>query len=234
MLQNVKRVSPWQVEYVVPTPSLHSEFPPTKKCRVPQDPGLLLDGGGEPLFPMTGLNNSMVRHLNPSLMNFNSFPASIQGARQDRICVSSLSSFIRENTHQRCSDYFNGNVSPIVETVSTELNIGSSQLDNLSPDSQSSVHFFGNELLRKRVRNASPKVGITSFRLFGKIIHLKKPVENGFDEVGCPEDDGSKVYKEREGADNPFDRSSTYPYMKLLDRIDVQCQRASAGEACFF
>lgn len=59
---------------------------------------------------------------------------------------------------------------------------------------------------------------------------MKQPVESGFDDIGCTEDDGVKRYSETEGINNPLDLSLTYT--KLLDRLDVQCERASAVEAC--
>jgi len=116
-----------------------------------------------------------------------------------------------------------------VKTVYTELNIGSSLSENLSPDSQSSVHSFGTEFVGNQCCS-STKVGASCFQLFGKIIHMKQPVESGFDDIGCTEDDGVKRYSETEGINNPLDLSLTYT--KLLDRLEVQCERASAVEAC--
>ncbi|KAK1403643.1 Auxin response factor [Heracleum sosnowskyi] len=228
-LQNLKRVSPWQVESVVATPSLHTEFHPTKKCRLSQDPGLLLsDGDGELLFPMPCLSHSLTGQLNPSWMNFNTFPAGIQGARQDQICVSGVPNNISETSQQICSNFFVGDMSPMAET--TELNIGSAQVDNLSPDSHSSVHFFGNEQVGKRkISNFPPKVGISSFQLFGKIIHTTNPVEGGFDDVKCTGEDGNKIYRES-SADQHLKRSLTYPFTEFCETGDVQCQRDSASE----
>ncbi|KAL1819749.1 hypothetical protein ACET3Z_014618 [Daucus carota] len=227
-LQNVKRVSPWQVENVVATPSLHSEFHPTKKCKLSQDPGLLSAGDGELLFPMPFLSHSLMGHLNPSWMNYNSFPAGIQGARQDQICVSGVPNNILENSQQICSKFFVGDMSPMAET--TELNIGSAQVDNLSPDSRSSVHFFGNEQVGKqRVSKCSQKVGISSFQLFGKIIHINNPIEGGLDDVKCTGEDGSKIYREGR-VDHPLKRSLTYPFTEFFGTVDVQCQRDSASE----
>ncbi|KAJ4955803.1 hypothetical protein NE237_012586 [Protea cynaroides] len=57
-LQNVKRVSPWQVELVSTTPPLQTPFPPTKKLRVSQNPDLFTDGECGLYFPMTGLTNN--------------------------------------------------------------------------------------------------------------------------------------------------------------------------------
>ncbi|KAM7514995.1 hypothetical protein LguiA_004578 [Lonicera macranthoides] len=239
VLQNVKRVSPWQVEYVVPTPSLHPAFHPTKKFRAPQNTGLLPDGGeGELLFPVSLSNSMMIGgHLNsPSSKNYTSFPAGMQGARQDEICLSSLSNFRGENANQMCTEDFFGN-KVMAPLVSTELNIGSSHSDNLSPDSQSSVHFFGTDI-SNRGCNSSTKDGVNSFQLFGKIIHMNEPPVDGgggFDDSGgCTDDEGAKVYKESEVvSSNQLNLSLTYPCTKLFDGIDVQYrQRASAIEAC--
>ncbi|KAK9270941.1 hypothetical protein L1049_026529 [Liquidambar formosana] len=231
VLQNVKRVSPWQVEYLVPTPPLQTPFPPLKRFRVPPSPGLLSDGEGE-LYPMTGLTDTMMRQFSPSLLNFNTFPAGMQGARHYPFHTSSLSNFISEDTHQtRTDDFFGNNVGPKFKNVTTELNIGSSQSDNLSPDSQSSVHSFGTDLIGNRGSNSSAKVGISSFQLFGKIIYMKEPVDSGFDDVGYMEDDGSKGYKETDGVNDPLDLTLTDSYTKLLNKLDVQCQSTSTGEA---
>ncbi|PSS19432.1 Auxin response factor like [Actinidia chinensis var. chinensis] len=176
-LQNVKRVSPWQVKYDVHTPLLHCPYPPAKKLRIPQNPELPTDGDGNGngdgdfFFPIKDLSNSIMGQLKPSLMNYTSFPAGMQGARQDPFGVSSLSNFTSENTH---------NMTPKLETLYPELNIVSSQSENWSPDSQNSVHFFGNELTVKQGCN-STKVGLDTIRLFGKTIRTKHPVESHYD-----------------------------------------------------
>lgn len=228
VLQNAKRVSPWQVDYVASTPSIHTAFPPAKRFRAPMSPGLLTNAEEEFFFPVPGAPNSTMGQLNASLLNYNTFPAGMQGARQDLYCVSNLSHLLSENTPQMCTyNSFGNNVVPKLKRVSTELNIGSSQSDELSPDSQSSVHSFGTELDGNRYCN-STKVGRSSFQLFGKIIHMNQPVEGGFDDVGCTEDNGNKGYNATEGVNNQLNLS----YSKLLERLDVQYQRASAVEAC--
>lgn len=228
VLQNAKRVSPWQVDYVASTPSIHTAFPPAKRFRVPLSPGLLTNAEEEFFFPVAGAPNSTMGQLNASLLNYNTFPAGMQGARQDLYCVSNLSHLLSENSPQMCTyNSFGNNVVPKLKRVSTELNIGSSQSDELSPDSQSSVHSSGTELDGNRYCN-STKVGRSSFQLFGKIIHMNQPVEGGFDDVGCNEDNGNKGYNATEGVNNQLDLS----YAKLLERLDVQYQRASAVEAC--
>ncbi|KAG5524960.1 hypothetical protein RHGRI_031597 [Rhododendron griersonianum] len=229
-LQNIKRVSPWQVKFVAPTPPLHSTFPPSKKFRISQNPELPTEGDRDLFFPMNVFSNSLTGNLNPSLMNYDSFPAGMQGARQDTYYVSTLSNFICENSHNIFSDEFFGKNALEVETVSTELNIGSSHCDNLSPDSQSSVHFLDNELTGKQGCSPSTKVSLGSFQLFGQIIHA--PVESGYDGVGCAEGNECKMSKKTECGNNSLDLSLTSPCTKLRDGLDVHCQRASAVEAC--
>lgn len=229
ILQNAKRVSPWQIEFVSPTRPLHNTFPPAKRLKFPQNSGSMTDVEEEIFFPVTGLSNSTVGYLNPSLLNYNTSPAGMQGARQNPYnSLFSLSNFISENNHQMSSDgTFGNNMVPKLRRVSTELNIGSSQSDNLSPDSHSSVHSFGTELVGNQGCN-STKVGVRSIQLFGKIINMKQPVESGFDDVACPDDDGSKGFNEREDVNLPLDLSLTYT--ELLNRFGIQ-GRGSEVEA---
>lgn len=196
VLQNAKRVSPWQVELVSPTLAL-TVFPPTKRLRT--DPGseVLGDREGDPFSPMTEFPNSTMGHLNKKLLSYETFPAGMQGARHDLFSASTLrfSNFLNDNSYLYMgSSPFGNNTVQSVGTVSTELNIGSSQSDNLSPHSQSSVHSVGTEFTGTHNRNT--RVGSGSFLLFGKII---QPVESDAD---CMEGDGSRGSKEIEGNDN--------------------------------
>ena len=184
------RVSPWQVELVMPTPPFHTTPPPAKRFRIAQSPELPSDGEGEIFFPMA---DTVMGILNPSLLNHNTFPAGMQGARQDSFYVSSLSNLTSENTHQMCTINSLDDMATKLNTVSTELNIGSSLSDNLSPDSQGSVHFFGTKPVGNQDGNSSTKVGIHSFQLFGKVIHIKQPVEGNCSADGCTEDGSKKI-----------------------------------------
>ncbi|KAJ8541673.1 hypothetical protein K7X08_002489 [Anisodus acutangulus] len=194
VLQHAKRVNPWQVECILPTPQLHSGFPPSKKIKLPN--GLLPDGEGKFFFPMTGLSNPTIGHCSPSLGNCTSFPAGMQGARQNQISVSSLSNVKSNNNLGFCANNsLDEEIKLKLESVSTKLNIGSSYSDNLSPDSQSSVHFWDNELVTKPGSSSLTKVRVSSFQLFGKVIHVEH-VEGGFDGFGCSENDSIQVFKE--------------------------------------
>lgn len=186
VVQTMMNVSPWQVERVsLPE---HPEVSAAKKCKISVDSGFLLDRDGEltsgkckiskdvglqpqgngEVCPMTGSSNSVVKHfnaqMNPLLMNSSS-PAGVQGARPDQIRVS-------DDTHQTGGAYSVGNMSPIAESVSTEVNTGDAQLSNLSSDPPTEIQFLGNEVAGSRVCTGSPKVGVSSFQLFGKIIHM--------------------------------------------------------------
>ncbi|XP_061339546.1 auxin response factor 17-like [Gastrolobium bilobum] len=232
VLQNAKRVSPWQVELVSFTPALHRTFPPTKKFRFAQGSGLLSDREGDPFFPMTVFPNSTIGHLNQTLLSYDTFPAGMQGARHDLFSASSFSNFLNDNSclHMGTSSLGNDTV-PRSRTVPTELNIGSSQSDELSPDrpdSQSSLHSFGTEFFGTH-NSMTTKFGSGSILLFGKII---QPVQSGLRDADCMRDHGSKGCNETEGIDNPLDNSVTYS--KLHSRLDVQCQRAPPVEASYF
>ncbi|KAE8701683.1 putative Protein grpE [Hibiscus syriacus] len=223
VLQNSKRVSPWQVEIASSLP-LHSSFPLAKKSKLSHESGLA-DSEGEILFPMTGLTNSTMRYMNPSLLNYNCFPAGMQGARQNHFHLEGSTNYVSENTPMMSTDRFSSNFwLPKMNRISTELNIGSSQSNNLSLESQSSMVSFGTEFT-ENVGCSSSKVAVNSFQLFGQIIH---PVGSIFGNVGRMEDDSGKRYDEAVSEKNTLNLSSTYGFSKLLDRIDVQCERASA------
>ncbi|MBA0625847.1 hypothetical protein Godav_003597 [Gossypium davidsonii] len=225
-LQNVRRVNPWQVEIATSLP-LQSSFPLAKKSKFSQESGLA-DAEGEIMFPMTGLTNSTMRYMNPSLLNYNSFPAGMQGARQNHFHVQGLTNPVSENTAMMSTDASSSNYwVPKLKRISTELNIGSSQSDNLSPDSQSSMVSFGTEFTENAGCNLS-KVGVNSFQLFGKTIHMKEPGGSMFGNVGSMEDDSGKRYDEAVREKNSLDLSSTNDYSKLHDRIDVKSESASA------
>ncbi|KAF7829889.1 auxin response factor 17 [Senna tora] len=230
MLQNAKQVSPWQVEHISHSPLLHMAFPPAKKFRAAQYPGVPIDKEEDPFITMTRLTNSAMVHLNQSLLNGDTFPAGMQGARHDLFYGSRFSNLLSENTRICTASSFENNTVPELKTVSTDLNIGSSQSDNLSRDSLSSIHSIGAECVGTHCGN-SIKRGSGSFQLFGKIIQMNQPAESGLHGADCTRDDGNKVCNETESIDNPLDHLT---YSKLVNnRLDVQCPKASLVEACY-
>ncbi|GLU00981.1 hypothetical protein SLE2022_183110 [Rubroshorea leprosula] len=192
VLQNAKRVSPWQVEFLAPSP-LHTAYPPAKKLKFPENSGLT-DGEGDIIFPMSGITNSTMGQINSSLLNYY-FPAGMQGARHDHSRLLSLSNFVTQSNPITCNNNLSRDcMVPKLKRVSTELNIGSAHSDNLSPDSQSSVHSFSTELVENKRCN-STKVGISSLQLFGKIIYMKEPIDSGSDDVGSLESNETEVVR---------------------------------------
>ncbi|KAF6155510.1 hypothetical protein GIB67_017865 [Kingdonia uniflora] len=248
VLQNLTRVSPWQVETTPVTSPLHPPFPFSKKLRVSQNLELLTDGQGPMLPHMTG-------NLDSSLFNYKSFPVGIQGARHNPVSLPSLSNSVaNSNKYMYFENHHGNNMAPKFSSVSTELHVGAvstelnvgavstelnigvvstelniggtSQSDNSSPHSQGSVHFFGNSEI---------KTSSSSFQLFGKTIHTTQPVEAveaGSQDGGSAEDDDGVGYKETGALMNLLEPSLSYPYSNLHNRLDIECQRVSAVEAC--
>ncbi|KAL7128420.1 hypothetical protein ABFS83_14G315800 [Erythranthe nasuta] len=159
-MRNVNRVSPWQVEYLDPTLMLNPNFPPLKKLKLMSYSDMLLAAGeGDIRFPMAEFNSPL-------------FNASIQGARLDPIYIPTTTTTTNngDKSSQVSKEIPDKNEGePERETVSTVLSIGSSysDKDNVSPPSQSSV------------ASATKLVRENSFQLFGQIIQMPQPGEDG-------------------------------------------------------
>lgn len=231
ILQNVKRVSPWQLEFVSSSLPLSSPFPSAKRFKFPQTSGIPSDGEEGIFSPMRGFANSTMGRMNLSPLNCNTFPAGMQGARQNTNSFFSLPNFISENNHQICTENSSGiNIVPKMKNVCTELHMGSSQSENLSPDSHSSAYSFGTEPLGNQGCNLS-KIGVNtnSFQLFGKVIHMNQPVESSLDDAACVEDDGGKELNETDSLNKPGDL--TLSYTALLNRYGgIQGEGESTDE----
>lgn len=146
VLQNLRSVSPWQVEPVSVPLQLQTQYPVVKKLRGPQSQDIFDDGEGNMLVPMTGLQNKSMGNLSP-LIHYNTFPAGMQGARHDLICVPTLSNFVPLNAHQGI------NMPQKLNNVSTNLHVGST-----SPSQENIV-----------------ECGTKLFKLFGQMICTKQP-----------------------------------------------------------
>ncbi|CAI0408255.1 unnamed protein product [Linum tenue] len=232
VLQSAQRISPWQVAFVPTNSSFQDGIPTPKKLRYPDKSELLIDDGERDLrFPMSGLANPTV---GPPLLNFNNFPAGMQGARQyNTFPPFGLSNFVSENSGLQISaaatTSFTNVMVPKLGSVSTELNIGSSQSDNLSPDRQSSMQSFGTEIVGNQGCTSANCGTSSSFQLFGKIIHFNHPVERSSDDVSCTEDQNAEdCDKDNESVNHLLDLSLASSYTEFLNQIDVQCQRSGA------
>lgn len=184
ILPNIKAVSPWQVEFVSPTPPIPAGFSPAKKFKGMENPGLLTDGKGDPPLPSVGFS-PMMGQLHPSFLNYNTFPDGMQGARQKTIFSSSLPNVMNDGTQVGYHDDHMNSSSQKVEAVSTDLNIGSSSPETHSHDSQTSVEYTGTSPDTEHRSRLTRKVA-KSFVLFGKVIYMN-PLENGNDDTKCTE-----------------------------------------------
>ncbi|KAL2503506.1 Auxin response factor 17 [Abeliophyllum distichum] len=154
IMQNMNRVSPWEVEYDMPNPQLR----PSKKLKVKQNSRTYI--WESRCGVKTKSSNSPVGHLDLSSSNQSRFPVSIQGARLDQ----------NDSYHQIFID-------PVKRNASTAVNNGNSRSENLSSGSQNSLHFCsGTELVGQQGYNSSTKDVVKLFQLFGKTIQMADPV----------------------------------------------------------
>ncbi|MQL72757.1 hypothetical protein Taro_005088 [Colocasia esculenta] len=187
VFQTVKRVSPWQLELVSATPQILTPYPAMKKPRTAQNQELLSDGAGpSTFFRMSDFSTMVMESMSPPIFSHNIFPAGMQGARHNPMCVSSLSNFLPDITLRMYPEKLNSNNSlPTTSHVSTELSIGcASQSGSLSPPSQNSIYYYGSELFGNAAVNNSSNVMNSSLRLFGTTIHIGQPVIAD-DKEGC-------------------------------------------------
>ncbi|XP_010927413.2 auxin response factor 17 [Elaeis guineensis] len=221
VLQNVRSVSPWQVELVSATPQLQTPCPVMKKLRGAQSQDIFGDEEGNVLFPLTDLKSKSMGNLSP-LINYHTFPAGMQGARHDLICFPTLSNFVPLSAHQMLSDNLNGiNMPEKSNNVSNNLNVGSKE--GSSTFSHRSIVDCGTDLLNTVACNPTRKTSGGSFQLFGQIIQIEQPVDV----------DADKKYRETTHGVLPHDFSISNQRKQLIYGLDVQCQRVSALEACF-
>ncbi|XP_008785886.2 auxin response factor 17-like [Phoenix dactylifera] len=223
VLQNVRSVNPWQVELVSAPPQIQTPYPLMKKLRGPQSQDFSDVGEGSMLFPVTGFKSKSMGNLSP-LINNNTFPAGMQGARHDQICVPTLFNFIPLNGQQTLSENLYGaKMQQKLNNVSTNSNVGSTLIsEGSSPLSNGSILDCGTDLLKTVACNPTRKTRGGSFQLFGQIIQTEQPVDVAAD----------KEYRETTGGVLPHDFSLSYQHKQLLDGLDVQRQRVSALEAC--
>ncbi|KAG8378348.1 hypothetical protein BUALT_Bualt08G0128000 [Buddleja alternifolia] len=176
-LPNMNRVNPWQVEYILPTSHLYASIPPPKRFRLSHNPGMPTYAEGELFFPRTESFHPIGSHLNPTVVNHSPFPHSMQGARLNQI----------NNSNQTFTELLKNDKEHEPETVSTVLNIGSPHAENLSPDSQNSVHN-----------------SVNSIQLFGTTIQISEHIEGvSVNNVCCTNGERKDEAEERNVDNNP-------------------------------
>ncbi|XP_072969937.1 auxin response factor 17-like [Typha angustifolia] len=224
VLQNVRNVSPWQVELVCVIPQIQAPYPVTKKLKGPQSSEFLADGEGCTLVPMRGLGNStMVNPFHP-LLSFTTFPAGMQGARHEPISISNLSSFTSVDLNQIAPYSLYGiHMEEKLNNVSTKMNIGStSHSESSSPLSQGSILDCVMEPFKTPACQQAKKVPAGCIQLFGVTIKVEK------EPVDCETD---KECQESNVGVLTHDFSPMCPIKQLLNKLDVQCQQFSSFEA---
>ncbi|CAL9241051.1 unnamed protein product [Arabidopsis halleri] len=202
ILQNVKRVNPWQVEIVANATQLHATFPPAKRLKYPQPGGFLSGDDGDIPYSQRGLSSAAAPDPSPYMFPYSTFPAGMQGARQYDFGSFNPTGFIGENPPQSCTNNFFSPLPTGLGKVSTEMNFGSPPSDNLSPNSNTTNLSSGNDLVGNR---APISAKANSIRLFGKTITVQERSESGLAESGLCEEDGSK-----ESSDNETQLSLTH------------------------
>ncbi|KAL0702083.1 hypothetical protein Bca4012_058205 [Brassica carinata] len=191
ILQNLKRVNPWQVEVVASSTQLHATYtPPTKRSKYPHGSSSgFLSGGeeGEMIYPGRG------QAMDPNHYGYTTYttvPAGMQGARHYEFgSYNNSTGFIGENAHPEFNFF---SPLPGLGRVSTTqmMNFASPPSDDLSPNSNTTNVSSGNDA-------AGNNRGI-SFQLFGKVINVQEPAESGVAESSLCEEDGSKESSDNE------------------------------------
>ncbi|CAH2067766.1 unnamed protein product [Thlaspi arvense] len=194
ILQNVKRVNPWQVEVVANSSQLHATFPPAKRLKFPHNAGGFMSAEeGEQLYSHRGLSSvAPVGDPSPYMCSYTTFPAGMQGARHYEFGSYNPTGFIGENPPQS-NNFFSP--LPGLGKLSTEMNFGSPPSDDLSPNSNTTNLSSGNDPVGNR---APTSARASSFQLFGKIINVQELSESGLAESGLYEEDGSKESSDNE------------------------------------
>jgi hypothetical protein len=175
-------VNPWQVELISQAPSLYLPFLPTKRPRLTETTN--------PFIPMIDFPYSTMGSFNQTLLNCDSFPAGMQGARHDHLSASSSSNFLNGY------GVFVNNIIAGFGTMPKELNIGSSTSVDSSAHNNFGTNFV--ETQNDDIERVKP----SSIKLFGKIIDI---AESDFDDSGIKgsdSEDGSNGCSEIEDIDN--------------------------------
>ncbi|KAI5434106.1 hypothetical protein KIW84_021102 [Lathyrus oleraceus] len=114
VLNDLAKVSPWQVELIINIPTRHL---PSKKIRAPQNSALLSDIEGDNSVPMRDSNNSSTSLLNQTVLNCETLHDDMQGVKH-KLSKSTYFNFFKDDPMEE------------LDNVSTEQNISSSISDD--------------------------------------------------------------------------------------------------------
>ncbi|XP_058746576.1 auxin response factor 17-like [Vicia villosa] len=112
--ENLKHVSPWQVEPDFSTPLLHQLFPPTKRLRAAQESAILSDTERISAISKVELSNFLMKSLNQTPLDFDG----MQGVRQNHILGSNSSNSLKDTSFEKSSLKGTYNVSNEINTTS--------------------------------------------------------------------------------------------------------------------
>ncbi|URE13139.1 auxin response factor [Musa troglodytarum] len=147
VMQNVKNVSPWQVDLVSVSSQIETRFSVIRNFKMPENSEFLGNSEGKTLLQMTGTKSKSVGSVSPLFGYI--VPAGMQGARHDSISISHL-----------CDSAINGDkifidgphgVSTLEKNgVSVDQRIGATSLGGSSQPSQDSIQVLGTRILETR------------------------------------------------------------------------------------
>ncbi|XP_009404987.2 auxin response factor 17 [Musa acuminata AAA Group] len=211
VLQNVKNVSPWQVDLVSVSSQMETPFSVIRNFKMPENSEFLGNSTGKTL-QMTGTKSKSIGSVSPFFSYI--VPAGMQGARHDSISIPHLC----DSAINRDKIFIDGphGVSTLEKNdVSVDQRIGTTSLGGSSQPSQDSIQVLDRRILETR-SNPVKKPSTGSFQLFGQVIHIDQPTN----------DDNDRKYEDTEG-DKPGSSLSNQ-HKQLV----VQCPRVSAVGAC--
>ncbi|KAG6515912.1 hypothetical protein ZIOFF_026358 [Zingiber officinale] len=165
VLQNARTVNPWQLELICDRPQLDAPFLPPKRLKGIENS----ESRRDILVEMTSFQMIGSESGNRKLFDYNLFPASMQGARQDSVNAPSVWDCVNHSKqvlHNGLAPQKNG----LIIALSTEINTQSG--DSCPPSDNSTQTSDGKSA---EPANNQVKVSTRSLRLFGKVIHMELP-----------------------------------------------------------
>ncbi|XP_051139912.1 auxin response factor 17-like [Andrographis paniculata] len=182
-LKDLSKVNPWDVVQVQSMQLRASTSPPSKRIKTVQNSAILTDGTRvqeSTTAPMAG-------SINLSKHNSISSPSDMQGARQDKIYRSCVSSYQNETftpPHRNDTEHGLGTVSTVgssVSMLSGSLSLGHQNGDHFSCEDSSN-----------QKGHKSPITKPNTIQLFGKIIIFNSDKDSPENNVGKTNDQARK------------------------------------------
>ncbi|CAL5190138.1 unnamed protein product [Lathyrus oleraceus] len=181
VLNDLAKVSPWQVELIINIPTRHL---PSKKIRAPQNSALLSDIEGDNSVPMRDSNNSSTSLLNQTVLNYDTFTDGMQGARCSLLDKPAYFDFLKVDSMKE------------LDNVPTEQNINR----HVSLHDLSSNRSDSNSLDTKMGSTKNKEATSSSIILFGQTVAVKK---NHLHDFNLNREENGKSINENEDSEKP-------------------------------